>query len=133
MSPTVELDDHVQRIWAVLSDTVAQPLSKHFTYYSTHDEKMLLYVLFALAVGFAIGRYRASRSASFQNRGEALLSDIVLKNFAAPDYHLMNHITLQLDDSTTQIDHILVSRFGVFVIETKDYSGWVFANQNHSH
>jgi len=40
----------------------------------------------------------------------------------------MNHITLKLGDGTTQVDHILVSRFGVFVIETKDYKGWIFAN-----
>jgi hypothetical protein len=33
-----------------------------------------------------------------------------------------------MDDGTTQVDHILVSRFGVFVIETKDYNGWIFAN-----
>ena len=40
----------------------------------------------------------------------------------------MNHVTLRMDDGTTQVDHILVSRFGVFVIETKDYNGWIFAN-----
>ena len=50
------------------------------------------------------------------------------EHFRPPDYHLMNHITLQLEDGTTQVDHILVSRFGVFVIENKDYKGWIFAN-----
>ena len=89
----------------------------------------LIYVALALAVGLVIGlvigRYRAS---AFQNRGEALLSRVARANFGPPDYHLMNHITLQLKDGTTQVDHILVSRFGVFVIETKDYKGWIFAN-----
>ncbi len=33
-----------------------------------------------------------------------------------------------MEDGTTQVDHILVSRFGVFVIETKDFTGWIFAN-----
>ena len=46
--------------------------------------------------------------------------------FRPPD--LLNHITLRLKDGTTQVDHILVSRFGVFVIETKDYKGWIFAD-----
>ena len=92
------------------------------------DQKTILCVLFALAVGFAIGRYRASRASSFQNRGEALLSHVALTNFGPPDYHLMNHVTLQMNDGTTQVDHILVSRFGVFVVETKDYKGWIFAN-----
>jgi hypothetical protein len=39
----------------------------------------------------------------------------------------MNHVTIRMDDGTTQVDHILVSRFGVFVIETKHYTGWLFA------
>lgn len=33
-----------------------------------------------------------------------------------------------MHDGTTQVDHILVSRFGVFVIETKDYNGWMFGS-----
>jgi hypothetical protein len=46
--------------------------------------------------------------------------------------HLLNHVTLRLPDGSTQVDHILVSRFGVFVIETKDYNGWIFANAKHA-
>ena len=90
-------------------------------------------ILLALAVGLALGfAFGHSRSAallrSYQNRGEARLSRAVRANFGPPDYHLMNHITLALEDGTTQVDHILVSRFGVFVIETKDYKGWIFAD-----
>ena len=40
----------------------------------------------------------------------------------------MNHVTLRLKDGTTEIDHVLVSRFGVFVIETKDHKGGIFAD-----
>lgn len=92
----------------------------------------LLYLLLAVGVGYAVGRHRAHRAIGFQNRGEVLLSRAVLKHFGPPDHHLMNHVTLQLKDGTTQIDHILVSRFGVFVIETKDYKGWIFGNAQHA-
>jgi hypothetical protein len=88
-----------------------------------------VYILLALAIGYGLGRYR---SFAIQNRGEALVSREITANFRAPDFHLLNHITLKLKDGTTQIDHILVSRFGVFVIETKDYNGWIFANAKHS-
>ena len=84
----------------------------------------IIAALLALAIGFAIGRYKAH---AIQNRGEARLSREVKTRFRPPDYHLLNHITLRLKDGTTQVDHILVSRFGVFVIETKDYKGWIFA------
>lgn len=30
--------------------------------------------------------------------------------------------------STTQIDHVVVSNFGIFCIETKSYKGWIFGN-----
>ncbi len=36
---------------------------------------------------------------------------------------------MRLDDgSTTQVDHVLISTKGVFVIETKHYRGWIFAS-----
>ena len=34
---------------------------------------------------------------------------------------------------TTQIDHIVVSTYGVFCIETKSYSGWIFGNAHQQH
>lgn len=33
------------------------------------------------------------------------------------------------DGRTTQIDHIVVSPYGIFVIETKNYSGWIFGSE----
>jgi hypothetical protein len=104
--------------------------------------RSVLYALLALAFGIVIGRYRAyhavprSSFASlthrgrplFQTGGEALVSRVVKAHFGAPYYHLMNHVTLQLKDGTTEVDHILVSQFGVFVIETKNYKGWIFAD-----
>lgn len=107
----------------------------HFLHDWKPESWVLLYILFAFLIGLAIGRYRrykVSRIIVYQNRGEALLSSILKSNFKPPDYHLMNHITLELLDGTTQIDHILVSRFGVFVIETKHYRGWIYSNAKQS-
>lgn len=86
---------------------------------------LFIYILLTALIGFFVGRYRAH---SLQNRGEALLASRAFANFPSPNYHLMNNVTLPFRGSTTQVDHILVSRFGVFVIETKDYQGWIFAN-----
>jgi len=58
--------------------------------------------------------------------GEAWL-DLVL-HIALPRerYHVRRNLTLPTADGTTQIDHVVVSRHGVFVIETKNYGGWIF-------
>ena len=85
-------------------------------------------IFVALVVGYFFGRFHSRyRRYAFQNRGEARLTRTLQVRFRAPDYHLLNHITLPLKHETTQIDHVLVSRFGIFVIETKDYTGWIFA------
>ncbi len=89
----------------------------------------IFYLLLALIAGYVLGRCRAS---SFQNRGEALVRRALQASFSGSGFHLLNHITLKFKDGTTQIDHILVSRFGVFVIETKHYKGWIFANAKHA-
>lgn len=41
-------------------------------------------------------------------------------------YHILRNVTLPTADGTTQIDHIIVSEYGVFVIETKNMKGWIF-------
>lgn len=46
-------------------------------------------------------------------------------------YVPVKDVTLQLSDgSTTQIDHILVSKYGLFVIETKNIKGWIFGGEH---
>lgn len=47
-------------------------------------------------------------------------------------YHGIHNVTLDVEDGTTQIDHIFVSRFGVFVVETKNYKGWIFGGEHQS-
>jgi restriction system protein len=66
---------------------------------------------------------------SMQNRGEQIVTNAIMNHLPAGSWHLMNNITLPLDKGTTQIDHILVSTYGIFVIETKHYSGWIFGDE----
>lgn len=81
--------------------------------------------LICLGIGFALGRWRQGLE---ENRGEAAVRRELAVRFASSSYHLLNNVTLPTEDGTTQIDHILVSRFGIFVLETKHYTGWLYAN-----
>lgn len=86
----------------------------------------LLWIFLALLVGLALG----AGAAQFQHRkniGEALLAATIDKNFSRP-HLLLNNVTLATPDGTTQIDHVLVADTGIFVIETKHYSGWIFGD-----
>ena len=67
------------------------------------------------------------RSAWFRGwRGEAFIKRVARRRLPAATYHLFHDVTLTTPDGTTQIDHVVASRLGIFVIETKYLNGWIF-------
>ena len=46
------------------------------------------------------------------------------------EYHVMDDVMLKTTNGTTQIDHIVVSKYGIFAIETKNYRGEIYGNDN---
>jgi len=48
-------------------------------------------------------------------------------------YSVINNIVLERDTKTSQIDHVVISDFGIFVIETKNYKGWIVGNEKSEH
>ena len=44
-------------------------------------------------------------------------------------YVPLHNVTLRTRDGTTQIEHVIVSPYGIFVIETKNMSGWIFGDE----
>jgi restriction system protein len=47
-------------------------------------------------------------------------------------YHRLHNVTVRTPDGTTQIDHVFVSRYGVFVLETKNMTGWIFGGEHQA-
>ncbi|MBI2358572.1 MAG: NERD domain-containing protein [Deltaproteobacteria bacterium] len=45
-------------------------------------------------------------------------------------YKRFHNLVVNTRTGTTQIDHVLLSRFGIFVIETKNYNGWIFGSES---
>ena len=46
-------------------------------------------------------------------------------------YQVINDLLLRTSSgSTTQIDHVVISQYGIFVIETKFYKGWIYGGEN---
>jgi len=47
-------------------------------------------------------------------------------------YQRFHDVIIPSSHGTTQIDHILVSPFGIFVVETKNYKGWIYGSEDQS-
>src|ERR1035438_10410374 len=65
------------------------------------------------------------------NRAEADVSKR-LARLDRDDYQVFNNVMLLSTDIAqtvvTQIDHIIVSRYGIFCLETKSHCGWIFGS-----
>ncbi|WP_444894764.1 NERD domain-containing protein [Microbulbifer sp. TRSA001] len=61
--------------------------------------------------------------------GEAIVNLAIRIKLDKSSYHLLKNVTLPTENGTTQIDHILVSERGIFVIETKNMKGWIFGTE----
>lgn len=64
--------------------------------------------------------------------GEWYVNKKLVSGLAAEHYKLFKNVTLPTEDGTTQIDHILLSPFGLFVIETKNMQGWIFGSERQA-
>lgn len=67
--------------------------------------------------------------------GEKQAQVFALNKLDSELYTTINDLYLPRPDGkgTTQIDHVVISRFGIFVIETKNYDHWIFGGENQRH
>lgn len=55
-----------------------------------------------------------------------------LKQLSKKEYIVLNDIMLEYADRTHQIDHIVISKYGIFVIEMKNYYGLIAGDEYKS-
>ena len=80
---------------------------------------------------FSSLRKEMSLKSSFKGfLGETVINVAMWLKLEKDVYHRLNGITLpRANGGSTQIDHIIVSVYGIFVIETKNYKGWIYGSE----
>jgi hypothetical protein len=61
-------------------------------------------------------------------RGEMRVSSILSQ--LPEEYTILNDLVFHTEKGTTQIDHVLVSKYGIFAIETKNYRGEIYGDDD---
>lgn len=61
-------------------------------------------------------------------RGEAKIHDVIMQ--LPNEYYVLDDVVLPTNRGTTQIDHIVVSKYGIFAIETKNYRGDIYGDDD---
>lgn len=89
---------------------------------------MELFLVILLIVVLALVRARWNSPAAIGARGESKVRKRLKRRLSKNEYEFFHDVTLPSVMGSTQIDHIVLSQYGVFVIETKNYSGWIFGS-----
>lgn len=55
---------------------------------------------------------------------------VILSTLNRSKYKVLNNVVLNTNGWTSQIDHLIISDFGIFVIETKNYKGWILGGEH---
>lgn len=102
--------------------------------YETTHFMLFLAFLIILIIVLGGGFLAWENSASLKGiRGESRLSSILSQ--LSEEYTTLNDLVFRTEKGTTQIDHIVISKYGVFVIETKTiverYMGMTIDRNGH--
>lgn len=57
---------------------------------------------------------------------------LALKRLNKEQFYVLHNLTLSDGQKTSQIDHIIIGRNGIFVVETKNYQGWIFGSESNA-
>ncbi len=95
---------------------------------STAFNGLFLYLGLALAFAVLAGLLRSPRFKGW--RGERAVQAAIRRQLNPLIYVDMHNVTLPTaDGGSTQIDHLIFSPYGLFVLETKNYQGWIFGTE----
>lgn len=62
--------------------------------------------------------------------GEAIVHITLKLGLNTKEYRIFRDVIVPYPGGTSQIDNLVISKYGIFVIEVKNYTGWVFGNPN---
>ena len=83
-----------------------------------------LIIILVIALFAYLAWYNSAKQKG--KRGEMRVFSILSQ---LPDeYTILNDLVFKTDKGTTQIDHVVVSKYGVFAIETKNYRGEIYGD-----
>lgn len=71
----------------------------------------------------------SSRAEAIGDSGEKRVSSF-LEDLDCEEYRVYNDLLIRNGNYTTQVDHIVISHYGVFVLETKNVHGKVYGSGN---
>ena len=96
--------------------------------FSVAFQGLFVYLGLALVFMVLVGVLRSPRFKGW--RGERAVQRLIAQRLNPLVYVDLHNVTLPTaNGGSTQIDHLIFSPYGLFVLETKNYQGWIFGTE----
>ena len=89
---------------------------------------IIIFIIIFFIIIFLEKSFKFDKAKSLGKKGEKEISSIL--NTLDTEYFVFNDIYLKFINETVQIDHIILSTYGIFIIETKNYNGWIYGTDS---
>jgi hypothetical protein len=89
----------------------------------------ILIIILVVALFFYFAKYNSAKGYSAKEKGmvgEIRVSSILSQ--LSNEYVTLNDLVYHTEKGTTQIDHVVVSKYGILAIETKNYRGEIYGD-----
>lgn len=93
---------------------------------------LIFFILTCIVIEILIAFIESKNKIKYKeklNKGELLCFN-QLSKLSEKQYIILFDIMIKVGEFTTQIDFIVISQYGIFVIEVKDHNGFIIADEN---
>lgn len=90
----------------------------------------IISIILALIIIIAIVGKKTHSPQSKGERGESTVAKILGETIIGKQYVINDLLFKNESGQSCQIDHIYINKFGIWVIETKNYSGRIYGDEN---
>lgn len=91
------------------------------------DPLLVAFIVLVVVLVFLVSLAKTPQGRGFL--GEWYIKHIIGKTVKGKQYVINNYMIVE-DGKSSQIDHILINSKGIFIIETKNYSGRIYGKEN---
>ena len=92
--------------------------------------KVLIFELILIAVLIPLNSVVKKHVPKWKGKAGEKLVKRILSKLDPKSYFVLHNVTVYTEyGDTTQIDHIVIAETGVFIVETKNYEGWIYGSE----
>ncbi|EJV75974.1 hypothetical protein ABH963_003675 [Bacillus sp. RC55] len=92
--------------------------------------KVLIFELVLIAILIPLNIIVKRHVPKWKGKAGEKMVKRILSKLEPESYYVLHDVTVNTEyGDTTQIDHIVIAETGVFIIETKNYEGWIYGSE----